>query len=542
MQATQLPTLLEIPEPWPLVPVSGKRPYHKDWVNTQYDHLEILGELESGKATGLGLKLGHGLLAIDIDGESATKLLKQLAGENNLTDFSRTTAWTSGRPGRKQCLFSVPVEAWDRIRSRKIKTGTIGDDGKDEFLEFRWIGHQSVLPPSLHPDTGKPYTWINNPLQNPPAQAPEWLIELCENWHSERAGAKELDLVRFPVRLFAHFGRQMAVWMLARRFDISRWSHGGNSKGCGIGKFSLKAASTILDRSAGHIRKLLCAAKKSGLIHNYLQCGDWVTVFYTSLEKAIALTDIEKLGPIAAIRIDELSCLNIIATEVEAQHLQRASFYRQRQEEIEQIKSQGLDPGKIPSQMVRPIDLHTCDYPARVMGRGDRFLYCASDFRFYGGSQRAIAQSRGLSQATVSRHLSNSYRLAAAPVRGYRGELPPIVKKQLVEKLPHLKTLSPKLCLEEGFFSMHGEWWKPHCNVYAIDHRLVSARRRRVHIQTAIDKQDLLFENDSPKILDNKFSLSKASFLKKEEESQRAPKSKNNRNKEQQKGSWLSSK
>ena len=70
----------EIPDTWSLVPVVGKRPYQKNWVNKQYDHSEILAELEKGKATGFGLKLGNGLLAIDIDGDSAADLLKKLAG------------------------------------------------------------------------------------------------------------------------------------------------------------------------------------------------------------------------------------------------------------------------------------------------------------------------------------------------------------------------------------------------------------------------------------------------------------------------------
>ncbi len=487
MQIQALPALLSLPEHWPLVPVQGKRPYQKGWNSHNYERLEILTELESGKATGIGLKLGNGLLAIDIDGGSAAKLLVKLAGENSLADFSTTTAWTSDRPGRKQCLFSVPETDWHRLRTLRIGTGISGDDGKEECLEFRWLGAQSVLPPSLHPCTRKPYRWINNPLQNPPMPAPEWLIELCENWHSEYAGAEEIDLVRFPARLYAHFGRQLNIWLLARRFDISRWSHGGKSKGSGIGKFSLAAASEILNRSQGHIRKLLCRAKKSGLIRDYRQSKNWITVFYSSLEKAIALTGIEKLGPIAAINIDDLANIHILATEVEAQNLQRASLHCQRQEEVKQIAAQGLDPGQTPTQIVKPIDLHTCDYPARVLGKGDRFIYCDSDFRFYGGSQEAIAQLRGISPATVSRHLSNGYRLVAAPVRGYRQELPPIVKKQLVEKLPLLKKMSPKLCMEDGLFSMHGDWWKPHCNVYLLDHRLVSARRRRAQIQGQID-------------------------------------------------------
>lgn len=504
MLTQNLPTLLSLPESWPLVPVAGKRPYQKGWNSKQYDRLEILTELQSGKATGVGLKLGSGLLAVDIDGESAAKLLVKLAGENTLAAFSQTTAWTSGRQGRKQCLFSVPEKDWCRLRNLRIGAGIAGDDGKEECLEFRWTGQQSVLPPSIHPGTGKPYSWINNPLEIPPVSAPEWLINLCENWHSEYAGAEELDLVRFPARLFAHFGRQMSVWLLARRSDVSRLSNGGKCKGSGIGKFSLLAASRVLKRSPGHIRKLLGRAKKSGLIRHYcIKEKDLVTVYYASLEKAIALTGIEKLGPIAAINIDDLANIHIIATEVEAQYLQRASLHRQRLEEIEQMKVQGLDPGQTPTQIVRPIDLHTCDYPARVLGKGDRFIYCNSDFRFYGGSLVAIAWLLGLSPATVSRHLSNRYRLVAAPVRGYREELPPIVKKQLVEKLPLLKKMPSGLCLEDGLISMHGDWWKPHCNIYLLDHRLASARRRRARIRVAIDKVSLSNENDSPGFLEH---------------------------------------
>jgi hypothetical protein len=79
-------------------------------------------------------------------------------------------------------------------------------------------------------------------------------------------------------------------------------------------------------------------------------------------------------------------------------------------------------------------------------------------------------------------------------VRGFREELPPIIKKQVMEKRPNLKNMPQKLCQEEGLVSMFGEWWEPHCNVYLLDHRLVSARRRRGHIQAAIDKRALCLE------------------------------------------------
>ena len=516
--------LSKIPDTWPVMPVVGKRPSKKNWVNKECDRSEILADLQTGKATGVGLKLGKGLLAVDIDGESAAKLLLKLSGQNTLIDFFATTAWTSGRPGRKQCLFSVEEKDWPRLRKYlRIGTGVTGDDGKEEGLEFRWLGTQSVLPPSIHPLTNKPYIWINNPLETPPALAPEWLVDLCESWHSEYAGIDEIDLVRFPARLFPYFRRQMSVWLLARRFDSSRWKNpnAGKSKGVGIGKFTLTAASVILRRTPGHIRKLLRAAKKSGLIRHYKQKGDWITVFYTSLERAIAIAGLDKVGPLASINIDSLSNLHLVATEVECQNLQRSSFHLQRREEIEQIKPGESSGLYTPMQLMTPTLEPPSDHLARVLGRSQRFIFCESGFKFYGGSQETIAQLRGLSPGTISRHLSNRYRLETSPVRGFRRDLPPIIKKQLVEHLPHLKNMPPKICLEEGLFSMGGEWWKPHCNVYLLDHRLVSARRRRGRIQAAIDKGTLWSEKNLQGGLGNKFLLSDSPFLKKEEEADR---------------------
>ncbi|MEG4798769.1 bifunctional DNA primase/polymerase [Microcoleus sp. LAD1_D1] len=532
-QFSQDSILNKIPHNWLLVLVAGKVPVVKDWVNKQCDRSEILAKLESGKATGFGLKLGNGLLAIDIDGDSAWEKLKKLAGSNDLTAFSETSAWTSGRAGRKQCLFSVAEADWHRIKNLRIGTGVTGDNGKEECLEFRWLGQQSVLPPSTHPGTGKPYEWINNPLEHPPLPAPEWLIELRENWHSEYAGVEKIDLVRFPVRLFQHFGGLMRVWLLARRFDISRQKHRGRSKGCGIGKFSLKAAAIILNLKAVTVRVLLRDAKEAGLIRSYKLRGDWVKeIYYSSLEKVIALAGLEKLGPVAAIEVDELANLHIIATRVGAQNLQRAALYRKRQEMQQIKKAEGENPQQ-PTQLIAPNALlHPCEQPARVLGRSDRFIYVPSDSPVYGGSQKAIADERGISLSTASRHLSNR---AASPVRGFRKELPPLVKKQVMEHLPLLKNMPAKLCQEDGLVSMFGEWWKPHCNVYAINHRLVSARRRRSRIQAAIDKQALLVKNELPRRLDNKFLLSDSSFLEKEVDRDLKISGQKNRDKEKQK-------
>ncbi|MEG4287024.1 bifunctional DNA primase/polymerase [Microcoleus sp. A006_D1] len=496
-------SLLTLPANWILEPVCGKRPYRKGWTKSNVDRLRCLQDLESGAATGIGLKLGEGLLAIDVDGDGAANLLQKLAGENSLQEFTQTVAWSSGRKGRKQYLFSVPESEWGRLRNLRIGTDAIGEDGKEESLEFRWLGTQSVLPPSVHPLTNKPYYWEKSPCETETIQAPEWLLTLCENWHPEYAGEGELDLIRFPARLYKFFRRSLAIWMLARRSDNSRRIYGKN-KGSGIGSFHLSRAASLLNRSEGHIRKLLGKAKKLGLLRDYSQKGDSITCWYTSFERVVAIAGLDDIGPIAAINIDDLSELNILATEVEAQNLQRVSYYSKQQEEGRRNKEEGKDPAKTLTRIIRPSDLlHPCGIPARVLAKGDRFLYCESDFQFYGGSQEGIGQRRGISTSTVGRHLSNRYRLESAPVRGYRAGVSPIVKKQLAERLPLLKGMPAKLCREDGLFFAHSDWFRPHCNVYLLNHRLISCKRRRIQISGKIDNESLLFDAGSPKILDN---------------------------------------
>jgi hypothetical protein len=52
-----------------------------------------------------------------------------------------------------------------------------------EGFEFRWTGGQSVLPPSVHPDTGRPYEWWIDAMESV-ADIPEdilmaWLLEMA---------------------------------------------------------------------------------------------------------------------------------------------------------------------------------------------------------------------------------------------------------------------------------------------------------------------------------------------------------------------------
>lgn len=151
-----------------------KIPYPANWQNMPL----TLDQIPKNDNCGILLgELSNGTCAIDFDGPSAFEWWA-----NNICDLlPDTIAWSSGRDGRAQFAFKVLPEYWPYLKTIKVKTGTVGDDGKHELVEFRWNGSQSILPPSIHPDTHKPYTFISdaNSVAIMPDAALCWWLAQC---------------------------------------------------------------------------------------------------------------------------------------------------------------------------------------------------------------------------------------------------------------------------------------------------------------------------------------------------------------------------
>jgi hypothetical protein len=177
-QLVLLQALTEFPSSWLLTPVNGKKiPYRQCWQSEQpVSHEEIAKDIRSGKAKGVGLRTGRisgGIVAIDADGPAAHEKILELSGGIALP---LTVSFSSNRPGRCQYLFYIPSEYWEAIHTTKISTGIKDDDGKEQKLELRWDGCQSVLPPSAHPSAGV-YQWRKSFKEVEIAPAPMWVIE-----------------------------------------------------------------------------------------------------------------------------------------------------------------------------------------------------------------------------------------------------------------------------------------------------------------------------------------------------------------------------
>jgi predicted P-loop ATPase len=165
--------LPNLPEQWVYTPVRGKKPYINQWQSNPVPITDIKETLKNGIAngiaTGYGVLLGAisgGIVAVDIDGISA------LTKQQELGELPKTVSLTSGRDGRSCHFYQIPKDFWECLKGK-----TSINTGDKEALEMRFTGHQQLLPPSIHPDTQKPYIWINSPDSCSVAIAPDWVIQ-----------------------------------------------------------------------------------------------------------------------------------------------------------------------------------------------------------------------------------------------------------------------------------------------------------------------------------------------------------------------------
>ncbi len=149
---------------WALVsiPAGKKGPLTKGW-NTRD---KVITSTTGAAALTGNIGLAHAFCSpcpttsLDVDDYDAAKAWLSERGID-LDDFlgaSDAVQIVSGRPGRNKLLYRLPdgAKAIPTVQIKPVVGGTT--------LEFRCasIGGltvQDVLPPSIHPETGRPYTW-----------------------------------------------------------------------------------------------------------------------------------------------------------------------------------------------------------------------------------------------------------------------------------------------------------------------------------------------------------------------------------------------
>jgi len=168
------------------IPAGTKGPTAKGWPEGDEDP----AHWEAHPLDGLGVVLDPSrLVSWDLDALPETRELFATLGLD-VDTLTAGAVLVRGNPLRLRALFRVPAGLELTLHKlvwppRDPTKPTDHPDGKAvTIFELRaGPGVQDVLPPTIHPDTHRPYEWVRPPweLDAPLAELPAELIELGSN-------------------------------------------------------------------------------------------------------------------------------------------------------------------------------------------------------------------------------------------------------------------------------------------------------------------------------------------------------------------------
>lgn len=130
----------------------------------------------------MGVVLGPSrVCSLDVDDVAWTRKILWDLLELDLDAMALAYPTVVGNPERFRILFRVP----DGLElSRHALSWPLQDDPKKKFtvVELRAGLVQDVLPPSIHPGTGKPYVWRTAPSAEGLPLLPAELLAVWQNW------------------------------------------------------------------------------------------------------------------------------------------------------------------------------------------------------------------------------------------------------------------------------------------------------------------------------------------------------------------------
>ncbi len=178
LQERLIARLKRLPESVRLTPLNGnKQPQGKEWQNRPFTPTQMIDAVRNGVEVpfenksgeiyhkriypkGIGLMTGPisgGILAVDFDGASALeKFIELNGGLPPITEgFTSRQNWEGEYPDHFQLTFSISQEYWGAMKNKVAIPTKWDTSGKViERIELRWSNMQSVLAPSIHPETG----------------------------------------------------------------------------------------------------------------------------------------------------------------------------------------------------------------------------------------------------------------------------------------------------------------------------------------------------------------------------------------------------
>lgn len=167
------------------LPPRTKRPTADDWGNN------LLSDPEQARAFytanpdwNIGAALGPSrLCSLDVDDMEATRLVFDEFGWDLDAMVAQYPTVQGQAPGLR-IMFSVPegVTLPYHALSWPKRDGSRGREVIFEIRAAHEQQRQDVLPPSIHPDTQRPYVWLTKPPKTGLPYPPDFLLQIWANW------------------------------------------------------------------------------------------------------------------------------------------------------------------------------------------------------------------------------------------------------------------------------------------------------------------------------------------------------------------------
>lgn len=152
---------------WPVHPLNGKKPIIAGWPTeapSDLNQVELLLKRYPGANIGVVTGRRSDVLVLDVDKKNGgLETLAEL--ERRHEPLPRTLTQKTGGGGL-QFFFNMPSIA--------VKSLT----GVFKGIDVRADGGQVVVPPSIHPETGRAYSWLSDFDSEPLADVPSWLLSV----------------------------------------------------------------------------------------------------------------------------------------------------------------------------------------------------------------------------------------------------------------------------------------------------------------------------------------------------------------------------
>ena len=168
------------------IPAGSKGPTRFGWQQPEKalsdpDQARLYYEQNPNHNVGL-LHGASGTCAIDIDNVEHTKIIFEHLGID-FSELMQSAPQIIGRENRGKLIFKAPPD----LITHKISWPVEGDPRKTEVVfELRAGSVQDVLPPSIHPDTGRPYEWAGRSIFDGIPELPPQILTLWREWDKFR--------------------------------------------------------------------------------------------------------------------------------------------------------------------------------------------------------------------------------------------------------------------------------------------------------------------------------------------------------------------